>query len=52
MFKESYVLDSLSSEGILLWFQQANFAETKDFNFQKFLARAYDDDFEQVVGVR
>lgn len=33
-------------------FITANFAETRDFNFQKFLARAYDDDFEQVVGVR
>ncbi|PON44433.1 Mlo-related protein [Parasponia andersonii] len=33
-------------------FITANFSEGSNFNFQKFLARAYDDDFEQVVGVR
>uniref|UniRef100_A0A803QJM3 MLO-like protein n=1 Tax=Cannabis sativa TaxID=3483 RepID=A0A803QJM3_CANSA len=33
-------------------FITANFAEGSNFNFQKFLARAYDNDFEQVVGVR
>ncbi|XP_062105912.1 MLO-like protein 12 isoform X2 [Humulus lupulus] len=33
-------------------FITANFAEGSYFNFQQFLARAYDDDFEQVVGVR
>ncbi|KAF3444055.1 hypothetical protein FNV43_RR13745 [Rhamnella rubrinervis] len=29
----------------------ANVAEGGNFNFQKFLARAYDDDFERVVGI-
>ncbi|KAL5573613.1 hypothetical protein UlMin_023210 [Ulmus minor] len=29
-----------------------NIGEGSNFNFQKFLARAYDDDFNQVVGIR
>ncbi|EEF44357.1 MLO-like protein 12 [Ricinus communis] len=33
-------------------FLLANVAEGSTFNFQKFLARAFDDDFELVVGVR
>ncbi|KAK6252879.1 hypothetical protein QUC31_014599 [Theobroma cacao] len=30
----------------------ANVAEGSNFNFQKFLGRAFDNDFEQVVGIR
>ncbi|XP_037495755.1 MLO-like protein 12 isoform X2 [Jatropha curcas] len=30
----------------------ANVAERSTFNFQKFLTRAFDDDFEKVVGIR
>ncbi|XP_021888512.1 MLO-like protein 12 isoform X2 [Carica papaya] len=33
-------------------FIMANIAEGSDFNFQKFLARAFDDDFEQIVSIR
>ncbi|XP_024923185.3 MLO-like protein 12 [Ziziphus jujuba] len=33
-------------------FLMANVAEGSNFNFQKFLTRAYDDDFEQVMGIR
>ncbi|XP_043687486.1 MLO-like protein 12 [Telopea speciosissima] len=32
-------------------FIMAHFAEGSDFNFQKFLSRAFDDDFEHVVGI-
>ncbi|KAJ7948378.1 MLO-like protein [Quillaja saponaria] len=34
----------------LLWL--ANFASGSDFNFQKFLVRAFDDDFQKIVGIR
>ncbi|XP_050207597.1 MLO-like protein 12 [Mercurialis annua] len=30
----------------------ANVAEGSEFNFQKFLAKAFDDDFQHVVGIR
>ncbi|CAL9010832.1 unnamed protein product [Prunus brigantina] len=33
-------------------FIEANFTKSSNFNFLKFLARAFDDDFEQVVGIR
>ncbi|CAL9011750.1 unnamed protein product [Prunus brigantina] len=33
-------------------FIEANFRKTSNFNFLKFLTRAFDDDFEQVVGIR
>ncbi|KAM1191494.1 hypothetical protein ACFX2I_011958 [Malus domestica] len=33
-------------------FIRANFADGNNFNFLRFLARAFDDDFEQVVGIR
>ncbi|KAG7983696.1 hypothetical protein I3843_04G119500 [Carya illinoinensis] len=39
-----------SDHPLLLW--PANVAEGSNFNFKKFLSRAFDDDFEQVVGIR
>ncbi|KAJ9170897.1 hypothetical protein P3X46_018960 [Hevea brasiliensis] len=33
-------------------FIRANVAEGSTFNFQKFLVRAFDDDFKQIVGIR
>ncbi|XP_041007073.1 MLO-like protein 12 [Juglans microcarpa x Juglans regia] len=33
-------------------FIMANVAEGSNFNFKKFLSRTFDDDFEQVVGIR
>ncbi|CAB4273265.1 unnamed protein product [Prunus armeniaca] len=33
-------------------FIETNFTKSSNFNFLKFLARAFDDDFEQVVGIR
>ncbi|BFG25071.1 hypothetical protein CerSpe_113450 [Prunus speciosa] len=33
-------------------FIEANFTKSSNFNFLTFLARAFDDDFEQVVGIR
>ncbi|KAH0983161.1 hypothetical protein GBA52_010338 [Prunus armeniaca] len=33
-------------------FIEANFTKSSNFKFLKFLARAFDDDFEQVVGIR
>lgn len=31
---------------------QAHMAEGSNFNFQKFLSRTFDEDFEVVVGIR
>ena len=31
---------------------QAHLAQGSNFNFQKFISRAFDKDFEQVVGIR
>lgn len=31
---------------------QANIKEGSSFNFLNFLSRAFDDDFEQVVGIK